>query len=128
MAFRDYVGDRQTVAAVALGDLSNEAQMASDELMRGVAITVLAPVLGQQVFFLPVQHREPPDFLKIMTDAGFARKGRPGGGAGHFQRPPISFETKVSGTEPVVKVISKHYYILKRRSCQGAKRRSSCCW
>ena len=48
MAFRDYVGDRQTVAAIALGDLSDETQMAGDELMRGVAITVLAPALGQQ--------------------------------------------------------------------------------
>ena len=51
--------------------------MAGDELMRGVAITVLAPALGQHIFFLPVQHREPPDFLIIMTDAGFGRKGRP---------------------------------------------------
>ena len=86
MAFRDHVGDRQTVAAIALGDLRDETQMAGDELMRAVAITVLAPALGQHVFFLPVQHREPPDFLIIMTDAGFGRKGRPSGGAGHVQR------------------------------------------
>ena len=103
--------------------------MAGDELMRGVAITVLAPVLGQQVFFLPVQHREPPDFLKIMTDAGFARKGRPGGGAGHFQRPPISFETKDQGPTGCPSVVSETLlYFEEAIQCQGAKRRSSCCW
>jgi hypothetical protein len=42
------------------------------------AITVLAPALGQHVFFLPVQHREPLDFLKIIADVGFGRKDRRG--------------------------------------------------
>ena len=98
MAFRDYVGNRQTVATIALGDLSDETQMAGDKLMGGVAITVLAPALGQRVFFLRVQHREPLDFLKIMADAGFGRKDRPGGGAAHALRPSISIETKLSGS------------------------------
>src|ERR1700737_3372938 len=42
-----------------------------------------------------------------------------------------SFETKFQRPDPVVKVISKHYYIalyLPRRSCQRATRRNSCCW
>ena len=85
MAFRDHVGDWQTVTAIALGDLGHEAQMTGDELMRGIAITALAPAFGQREFFLTVQHREPPDFFKIMSKAEFSRKDRPRGGAGHAQ-------------------------------------------
>src|SRR3954449_4286156 len=59
--------------------------MAGDELVRRVVIAVLAPALGQHVFFLALQHREPPDFLKIMSEAGFGRKGRQGRGGGHDQ-------------------------------------------
>src|SRR5947209_6443093 len=59
--------------------------MAGDELVRRVAIAVLAPALGQHVFFLALQHREPPDFLKIMGEARFGRKDRQGRGAGHDQ-------------------------------------------
>src|SRR5262249_19389227 len=96
MAFRDQVSDRQTVAAIAPGDFGDEPQMASDEPVRGILITALTPALSQHVFFLRVQHRETPDFLKIMVDAGFGRKHRPGDGAGHAKRPRISFETKLS--------------------------------
>ena len=39
--------------------------MAGDELVRGVAVAVLAPALGQHVFLLRFQHREPPDFFEI---------------------------------------------------------------
>ena len=46
IALRDHLGDRQAVAAIAPGDLGNEAQMAGDELVRRVAIAVLAPALG----------------------------------------------------------------------------------
>src|SRR5215469_4130284 len=97
MAFRDQVSERQTVAAIAPGDLGDEPQMACDEPVRGVAITVLTPALGQQVFFLRVQHGEPLDLLEMTVDVGFGRKVRPGDGAGHARRPPISFETKLSG-------------------------------
>ncbi len=37
----------------------------------------LAP--GQQVFFLALQHRDRPDFLKIAGEAGFGREDRPSG-------------------------------------------------
>src|SRR5690349_24201991 len=73
MAFRDQVSDRQTVAAIAPGDLSDQPQMANDEPVSGVAITGVTPALGQHVFFLRVQHREPLDVLIIMVDAGFGR-------------------------------------------------------
>src|SRR6516165_8011756 len=96
MAFRDQVGDWQTVAAIASGDLSDQPQMADDEPVSGVAITGLTPALGQQVFVLRVQHREPLDLFEMTVDAGFGRNNRPGDGAGHARRPPISFETKLS--------------------------------
>src|SRR5262249_11040390 len=96
MAFRDQVSDRQTVAAVASGDLSDQPQMANDKPVGSVAVAVLTPALGQQVFFPPVQHREPLDLLEMTVDAGFGRKHRPGDGAGHTWRPPISFETHLS--------------------------------
>ena len=73
IAFGDDLGDRQAVAAIAHGDLGHETQMAGDEPMRGVAVAVLAPALGQHEFFLRLQHREPPDFFKIAGEAGFAR-------------------------------------------------------
>jgi len=56
----------------------------------------LTPAPGQQVFFLALQHRDRPDFLKIAGGAGFGREDRPGSGAGHDQRFPTSFEAKLS--------------------------------
>jgi hypothetical protein len=96
IALRDHLGDRKFVAAIVPGDLGHESQMAGDELVRGVTVAVLAPALGQHVFFLALQHREPPDLLKITGEAGFGRKDRPGRGAGHAQRSTTSFETKLS--------------------------------
>ena len=40
--------------------------------MRGVAVVVLAPALGEHVFLLRLQHREPLDFGEIAGKAGFA--------------------------------------------------------
>jgi hypothetical protein len=68
--------------------------MAGDELVRGVTVVVLAPTLGEHVFFPVLQHRKPPDLLKILGEAGFGRKDRGGRGAGRVQR-PTAFETKV---------------------------------
>jgi hypothetical protein len=68
---------------MAPGDPDNEAQMTGNERVRRVAIAVLAPVFGQNVFLLRSQHREPPDFLKIMGEAGFGPKDRQGRGASH---------------------------------------------
>src|SRR5215468_5404483 len=85
--------------------------MADDEPVSGVAISGLTPALGQHVLFPRVQHREPLDLHKVTVDAGFGLKHRPGDGAGHARRPPISFETKLSGRGRIVKLISKRYYI-----------------
>ena len=85
IALRDRLRDRQAVSAIVPGDLGHEPQMAGDELVRRAAVAVLAPALGQHVFFLALQHREAPDFLKIMGEAGFGRKGRQGRGGGHDQ-------------------------------------------
>jgi hypothetical protein len=63
------------------GDLGDQAQMAGDELVRRLAVAVLAPALGQHVLFLRFQHREPSDLFQITGQAGFGRhapiRGRP---------------------------------------------------
>src|SRR5215831_20209029 len=63
--------------------------MADDKPVSGVAITGLTPALGQQVFVLRAQHREPLNLFEMTVDAGFGRKHRPGDGAGHGQRLPL---------------------------------------
>jgi DNA-binding MarR family transcriptional regulator len=55
----------------------------------GVAITGLTPALGQQVFALRVQHREPLDLPEMTVDAGFGRNNWPGDGAGHLGALPL---------------------------------------
>ena len=45
--------------------------MTVDELVRRLAVAVLAPALGEHVLFVWFQHRDPPDFLKKAADAGF---------------------------------------------------------
>src|SRR5215831_19441500 len=57
--------------------------MADDKPVSGVAITGLTPALGQQVFVLRAQHREPLNLLEMTVDAGFGRNNWPGDGAGH---------------------------------------------
>src|SRR5215467_14061636 len=97
MAFRDQVSDWQTVAAIASGDFGDQPQMAGDEPVSGVAITLPTPALGQHVFFLRVQHREPLDLLEMTVDAGFGRNNRPGDGARHGQRFPLVSKRNYQG-------------------------------
>ena len=73
--------------------------MTVDELVRRLVVAVLAPALGQHVFFLPAQHREPADFFEITSKAGFRRKDRPIGSAGQCLVLSISFETKLSSPD-----------------------------
>ena len=80
VALGDHFADRQAVAAIAHRDLGDEAQVRGDELVRGVAIVVFAPALGEHVFFLRLQHREPLDFGKISGKAGFTGNDRQSGG------------------------------------------------
>src|SRR5215469_9843857 len=97
MAFRDQVGDWQTVTAIASGDLSDQAQMADDEPVSGVAGTLPSPALRQHIFFLRVQHAEPLDLLKVTVDAGFGLKHRPGDGAGHVGALPLVSKRNYQG-------------------------------
>src|ERR1700737_2753606 len=71
--------------SVFRSDLPAKPQSHGVDILLSVTISVLAPALGQHVFFLSLQHREPPDFLKVMGKAGFGRKDRQGRVAGHDQ-------------------------------------------
>ena len=73
VAFGDHFADRQAIAAIAHGDLGDETQMRGHELVRGLAVVMLAPALGEHVFLLRLQHREPLDFLQVAGKARFAR-------------------------------------------------------
>ncbi len=57
--------------------------MARHEPVRRFAVAMLAPALGQHVFFLRFQHREPPDLFEISGKAGFAGQDRQGSSLGH---------------------------------------------
>src|SRR5262249_23806342 len=134
IALRNHFGDRQAVAAIAHGDLGDEAQMTVDELVCRLMVAVLAPALGQHEFVLRFQHRDPPDFLKIAGDAGFGR-----------HRQPSHDLNRIVGT--VVTVAFNYFrntiiciyphcqfdfetllFGGKGRPCEHAKRQSSCCW
>ena len=65
IAFGDELAHRQAVAAIAHGDLGHQAKMAGHQTMGRVHVVVFAPAFGQHVFFLPLQHRELADFLKV---------------------------------------------------------------
>ena len=95
IAFRDDLGDRQAVAAIAHGDLGHEPEMAGDKVMCRVAIVMFAPTLGEHVFLLGFQHREFADLGEVTGKAGFSIENRQGSCTGHFSalqwfRPPIA--------------------------------------
>src|SRR5438128_10767847 len=113
IALRDQFRDRQAVAAIALGDLDDEAQMTVDELVHRLEVVVLAPALGQHVLFVRFQHRDPPDFLNIAGEAGLGRyplirDRRPSHDRLHY----FTFETQLSASAPIVNLISKRYYLV----------------
>ena len=78
IALGDDLVHRQAVAAVAHGDLGDQAQMAGDQLVRGMEVVVLAPALGQHVLLALLQHREAADLAEIARKAsalgGYDRK------------------------------------------------------
>ena len=76
IAFRDDLGDRQAVAAIAHGDLGHEPEMAGDKVMCRVAIVMLAPALGEHVFLLGFQHRELADFGQVTGKTRFSVENR----------------------------------------------------
>ena len=73
VALGNHFADRQAVAAIAHGDLGHQAQMRGDELVRRLAVPMLAPALGEHVFLLRLQHREPLDLLQVAGKPGFTR-------------------------------------------------------
>ena len=73
VAFGHDLADRQAVAAIAHGDLGDEAQMRGDELVGGGGILMLAPTLGEHVFLLRLQNGELANFRQIPRKTAFAR-------------------------------------------------------
>src|SRR5262249_37912070 len=102
--------------------------MTVDKLVRRRVVAVLAPAFGQHILFVRLQHRELPDLPKVTGEAGFGRYA-PVSGRQPTHDPPtrISFETKLSASNPIVNLISKRYYSPKRCPCQHEKRQSFCC-
>src|ERR1700681_1022331 len=49
--------------------------MRSDQFMRGLAVAVLTPALGQHEFLLRLQHRKPPDFFEVAGKSALDSKG-----------------------------------------------------
>jgi hypothetical protein len=61
----------------------DQPQMAGDEPVRRLAVAVLAPALGQHVFLLRFQHREPPDLFEISGQTAFGGNDRQSRCTGH---------------------------------------------
>jgi hypothetical protein len=73
VALRDDLVERQPVAAVAHRDLGDQAEVAGYELVGGLDVAMLLPLLGEDELLLGLQHREPPDLFEV---AGKARARR----------------------------------------------------
>jgi hypothetical protein len=73
VALGDHFPNRQAIAAIAHGDLGDEAQMRGHELVRGLAIPMFSPGLGEHKFLLRLQHWEPLDLLQVAGKSRFAR-------------------------------------------------------
>src|SRR5262249_35015909 len=63
---------------VTARDFRDEAQMAGHQAMCGRGVAVLAPALGEYVFFLRVEQREAPRLRKKTSHAGVRRTKREG--------------------------------------------------
>jgi hypothetical protein len=75
IAFGDQLPDRQAVAAIAHGDLGDEAEMAGDEPVGGFRVTMLPPALGQHEFFLGLQQGKLPDVRQVTAEIALRRQG-----------------------------------------------------
>ena len=60
------------VAAITHRDAGYEAQMPRDELLGRQGVFMLAPTLGEHIFFLRLQHREFANFGQITRQSIFA--------------------------------------------------------
>src|SRR5262249_43314919 len=109
--------------------------MTVDELVRRRVVAMLAPALGQHVLFVTLHHWEPLDFPKITAEAGFSRhvpinSRQPAHDLHPLQATsPAKLVSKQNyrASNPIVNLISKHYYLFRRRPCAHAKRQSSWC-
>jgi hypothetical protein len=76
IALGDELADRKAVAAIAHGDLGDEAKVAVDQLRSRFRVIMLPPALGEHILFLGRKDRELLDFGKIAIEPGFpARSG-----------------------------------------------------
>src|SRR5215475_11002692 len=93
--------------------------MTVDELVRRLVIAMLAPALGERVLFVRLQHREPLDLPKITGEAGSGRYAPVSGRQPTHELRQwqfslrISFETKLSVSNPIVNLLSKRYYFVQ---------------
>src|SRR5437763_1531120 len=80
--------------------------MRSDELMRGIAVVVFAPALGQHEFFVRLQHRKPPDFFEVARESALDCEGGkrtcPGQIGLLFRAPKIGRPHTAAHMEPTV--------------------------
>src|SRR6185436_5693513 len=105
IAFRDDLGNRQAVAAIAHGDFRHEPEMAGDEGVRGFPILVFAPALGEHVFLLRFQHREFADFGEVAREAGFSIENRQRCCTGHLA--PLQVFRSPTSADPAVGCLVK---------------------
>ncbi len=90
IAFGDDLADRQPIAAIAHGDARHEPQMRGDELVRSVAVAMLAPALGEHVFLLRLQHRKLSDLFEVARQSAMRANTRQTS-CGHESPSPAAF-------------------------------------
>ena len=83
IAFGDDFGNRQAIAAIAHGDLGDQAQMAGDQPARGFRVAMLLPALGEHVFVFRRQKRETCGFRSDSAKDRLRWKGREGHGCSY---------------------------------------------
>jgi hypothetical protein len=74
IAFGHDFGNGQAIAAIAHGDLGDQAQMAGDQAARGLRVFMLLPALGEHVFVFGGQQGKLADLGEIPRQASFARQ------------------------------------------------------
>ena len=74
IALRNDLVHRQPVAAIAHGNLRNQAQVARHQLVRRRRVLMLAPTLGEHVFLFRFQHRKVADFSQIAAQSAFSKR------------------------------------------------------
>jgi membrane protein len=70
IAFADQLADREAITAVSHCDLRHEPKVRVDQLRRSLSIAVLAPALGEHIFFLRREDRELLDLREIAVESG----------------------------------------------------------